>query len=251
MDYDSAREDSAFIEFEEATCEFQKVDLGSMDENTRTAFCINLYNMMIKHAFVKKGVPRSIMSRMSFFDKIKYNIGGHLFSFTEIEDGILRGNRRQPYSFRKPFGSSDPRRKFALSERDPRIHFALNCGANSCPPVKKFTATALDEELQIVAMAFCEDPANIRFGPDDTLFISKIFNWYEADFGDTKQARLLLIASWMRGERQKHMQNLARRGAIMRRLSYDWSTDATESSTAFGSVQRGNQTRKSCECTIL
>jgi len=250
VDYDSARADPAFLAFEEATCEFQRVDLGSMDDRTKTAFCINLYNMMIKHAFVKKGIPRTMLSRISFFSKVKCNIGGHLFSFNDLEGGILRANSRQPYTFSKPFGSSDPRRSFALSEMDPRIHFALNCGASSCPLVKNFSARALDQELEMVVQAFCEDPSNLHISADgNTVFISKIFDWYEGDFGDSKQARLLRIASWLRGNKQRQLEAIARRSGVrIRRLPYDWSSDATDSSASFGSV---DQTRRSCACVIL
>ena len=39
---------------------------------------------------------------------------------------------------------------------DPRIHFALVCGAKSCPPIKVYTAEALEEGLEAAAAAFCE-----------------------------------------------------------------------------------------------
>ena len=42
--------------------------------------------------------------------------------------------------YMKPFGKSDPRLKLALDAAEPRIHFALNCGAKSCPPIKTFSA---------------------------------------------------------------------------------------------------------------
>mgnify|MGYP000387991312 CR=1 FL=1 len=40
----------------------------------------------------------------------------------------------------KPFNSSDPRLKVALETHEPLIHFALVCGAKSCPPIKTYTA---------------------------------------------------------------------------------------------------------------
>ncbi len=43
-------------------------------------------------------------------------------------------------TFRTPFKKSDPRLSIALESVDPRIHFALNCGAKSCPPIKTFSA---------------------------------------------------------------------------------------------------------------
>ena len=39
---------------------------------------------------------------------------------------------------------------------DPRIHFALVCGAKSCPPIKVYTSGALEEGLEAAASAFCE-----------------------------------------------------------------------------------------------
>ena len=45
-----------------------------------------------------------------------------------------------PGMFSKPFGSSDPRLKVALTEHEPLIHFALVCGAKSCPPIKTYSA---------------------------------------------------------------------------------------------------------------
>ena len=48
-----------------------------------------------------------------------------------------------------PFGKDDPRLEHALEEVEPRIHFALNCGAKSCPPIKTFTSTDIDNELKL------------------------------------------------------------------------------------------------------
>jgi len=43
-----------------------------------------------------------------------------------------------------------------VSPVDPRIHFALVCGAKSCPPIKVYTPTSLQEGLDTATMAFCE-----------------------------------------------------------------------------------------------
>ena len=39
---------------------------------------------------------------------------------------------------------------------DPRIHFALVCGAKSCPPIKMYTPDNLEEGLNSAADAVCE-----------------------------------------------------------------------------------------------
>ena len=39
---------------------------------------------------------------------------------------------------------------------DKRIHFALNCGAKSCPPIRVFTGEGLEDGLKIAAQSFCQ-----------------------------------------------------------------------------------------------
>ena len=53
------RNDELYWRFEEDACELQRVDMAGMDENTRKAFVINVYNVMIKYAFCKVGIPVS------------------------------------------------------------------------------------------------------------------------------------------------------------------------------------------------
>ena len=43
----------------------------------------------------------------------------------------------------RPFGEGDPRLSLALEKAEPRIHFALNCGAKSCPPIKTYSADSV------------------------------------------------------------------------------------------------------------
>lgn len=38
---------------------------------------------------------------------------------------------------------------------DPRLHFALNCGAASCPPIRVYTPARLEYGLEAAASAFC------------------------------------------------------------------------------------------------
>ena len=83
-----------------------------------------------------------------------------------------------PFTFSAPFRPRDPRRAAVLPTCDPRIHFALNCGAKSCPPIKTFTASAVQEELRVVALAFCEQEDNVLVDvAKRTVALSQIFNW--------------------------------------------------------------------------
>ena len=71
---------------------------------------------------------------------MSYVIGGLVYSLNDMENGVLRANRKPLGALRRPFSRSDMRLQIALKECDPRIHFALVCGGKSCPPVKTYTA---------------------------------------------------------------------------------------------------------------
>lgn len=52
-----------------------------------------------------------------------------MYSLDDIEHGVLRGNRPHPSSPEPLLRDGDPRLQFVMSRVDPRIHFALVCGA--------------------------------------------------------------------------------------------------------------------------
>ena len=52
----------------------------------------------------------------------------------------------------------DDNRSMLAVELDPRIHFALNCGATSCPPIRVYSSANLDYQLDRAAASFlCSD----------------------------------------------------------------------------------------------
>ena len=87
-------------------------------------------------------------------------LGDKLYTLDYIENTMLRGQFN-----------------------DSRIHFAINCSAKSCPPLrnKAFTAENISIELRLVSRAFINDK---RFNilSERHVQISKIFEWYEEDF---------------------------------------------------------------------
>ena len=96
-----------------------------------------------------------------FFNVVSYVIGGHVFSLNEIENGILRSNRKPIGSLRKPFSRNDPRLSIALEKPEPRVHFALVCGAKSCPPIKTYSSKVsfrrhrFPLSYQVCSLAYC------------------------------------------------------------------------------------------------
>mmetsp|Transcript_30 Transcript_30/g.64 ORF Transcript_30/g.64 Transcript_30/m.64 type:complete len:548 (+) Transcript_30:186-1829(+) len=230
MDYSIAESDPHYLLFEEQVCELQKLCLPCMNEKVRRAFMINLYNLMTKHAYIKVGVPSTSLRRASFFGGLSYNIGGVILSFNDIEHGILRANTHPPYHLRKPFSKfGDKRASLALSELDPRIHFALNCGARSCPPIRYFSVEAIDRELDIAAQAFVSDDDNVFIDEDrNALSLTMIFHWYRADFADSKSKLPDFIVKYLHGKRREALERMINLGKkiTIEFKPYDWSVAA-------------------------
>ena len=68
---------------------------------------------------------------------------------------------------------------------DARIHFAVNCAAKSCPPLfnKAYTEENVDRYLEQRTTAFINN-SNYNTINTHSLKISRIFDWYNEDFGN-------------------------------------------------------------------
>jgi len=69
--------------------------------------------------------------------------------------------------------------------KEPRIHFALNCAAVSCPKLnnKPFQATKLESQLKLMTEKFLSDKNYGMKIEGKKVFLSQIFEWYADDFG--------------------------------------------------------------------
>lgn len=78
---------------------------------------------------------------------------------------------------------------------EPRVHVALVCASISCPALRAeaYTAARLDAQLADQARAFLADPTKNRV-EDGQLRVSKIFDWYGADFAAVGGVRGFLRA---------------------------------------------------------
>eukprot|EP00750_Incisomonas_marina_P027674 INCI6221.4.p1 GENE.INCI6221.4~~INCI6221.4.p1 ORF type:complete len:577 (-),score=95.81 INCI6221.4:588-2318(-) len=104
VDYLAMARADSFTHFQESVCRLQQCDVMGFDDTSKTAFFLNLYNLMVQHAFVALGVPSSPRQRMLFFDAVKYSVGGFTLSLNDIEHGILRCNAQAGYRFYRQFG---------------------------------------------------------------------------------------------------------------------------------------------------
>ncbi len=191
-------------------------------EAEKKAFWINLYNVIVIHGVIELDISDSVKEVRNFFSRIKYDIGGQLFTPDDIEHGILRANSRPPHGLRRPFSKSDPRLDLTVQNLDPRIHFALVCASSSCPPIGVYTAESLDRELEIAGQTFL-NAGGIEIDKQGLIVtLSRIFLWYGNDFGPDKASRLKLIAPLLYDPQDRGFLLREGRRCTVKYMAYDW-----------------------------
>ena len=184
----------------------------------RLAFWINVYNALVLHGIVSLGVRRSVVRGWNFFGRAAYRVDGSVFASDDVEHGVLRANRRRIVPPRRPFGARDPRRGLILSPLDPRIHFAINCGARSCPAVGVYHAETIEAQLEGATRGFVNTDVSLD---DGRIVCSRLFKWYRRDFDGAGGLTAFLLRYLDDGPARRALANGAAPRVGFR--AWDWS----------------------------
>jgi len=173
-------------QFETTLAEYPIDDLisGLETDSKKNAFWINIYNAYFQILRKVKKVDKK-----NIYKSKKIDIAGTRFNLDNIEHGILR-RYRYKYSLGLFPNLLTPKliKKLAVNKIDYRIHFALNCGAKSCPPIAFYNHKKLDQQLDLATQVFLEDESEY----DDekkVLRTTALFQWFKFDFGGQKGIR--------------------------------------------------------------
>lgn len=230
VDYVGMKNSQEFQDFKQTTALLQTLDLSEFSSAEILAFFINIYNSLVIHGYVQNGIPETMFQRISFYKNTSYIIGENVFSLDDIENGVLRGNKRAPANFSKNFGKNDDRLNFVIPGGEPMIHFALNCGAESCPPIKMYKADGIKSQLNLATQAFFEDSESLTIVSDYELKVSKILDWYKVDFGGSPGE----VGSWIlkhldiNSEKYDELSGMVKKGSIKKITywNYSWATNS-------------------------
>ncbi len=159
-------------------------------EEKKLAFWINTYNAFIQIRLNQN--PSHYKDRSAFFKSPMIDIAGEKMSFAQIEHGIIRRSQIEYFLgyISNPFASKREK-KLRLNERDFRIHFALNCGAKSCPPVAVYNAQDIDDQLNYIAKKFLQEFSTYDVVKKE-VHTTSLFSWFRGDFGGTKGIKKIL-----------------------------------------------------------
>lgn len=142
-------------------------DLSSWGKNKRLAYWINVYNAVTVKLIVDNYPLKSITDLYGGkpWDEQLINLGGTAYTLNVIEKKIIIA-------------------KF----KEPRIHFAVNCAAVSCPKIlnRAWTEDNVQRYLTKQTKAFFANTTENTIA-EDKVVISKIFDWYKADFGTSNE----------------------------------------------------------------
>jgi len=221
-EYPKMRLDPDFAKIQEMSSVLKCVDLAPLTVDERTALFINVYNSLTIHALtlvVEEGNTKTLLSLDNFWQRNAYNISTWAWSLDDIEHGVLRGNKLHPTYKDYLFKQGDPRLAFVAHNVDNRIHFALNCGAKSCPPIRLYTAENLNRALTMAAENFCQGSTQVK---ENEVILSKLLDWYGSDFGENKREVLKAILVYLSEEQRESIKNMGDDVTISF-APYDWS----------------------------
>jgi len=158
--------------FRDAIKYIENADVSKMEYNESACYFMNAYNLFTINLVIEKLIKEpnwagniSLFSKIVFFywKKIKVGSLGNI-SLYALENSIIR-----PII------------------HDCRIHFAINCGSISCPPLPQalLVASTLEESLENLTRNFINIHGGVIVIKQDsncTLHLSLIFKWYQDDF---------------------------------------------------------------------
>ena len=186
-------------------------DIAALDRPEQLAFWINLYNAKTVDLVLDAYPTRSIRA-----------VRGGVLGTGPWGDKVLVVDE-------KPLSLNDVEHAIVRPIfRDPRVHYAFNCAALSCPNIASvaYTGANLERLFEAGARAYVNDPRG--FSVDgERLTASKIYIWFQEDFGEGAGdvlAHALTYAEPALAER-------LRARSTIDAYAYDWGlNDATASS---------------------
>lgn len=170
-------------------------DLSAADKNTKTAFYLNAYNIIVIQSVIKNMPVAKPTDIKGFFDATKHNVAGSYMTLNDIENNKLRP--------------------------DARVHFSLVCAAKGCPKIasEAFMPETVDAQLTTLTKKAMNDASFIKVdNTNKVVKISQIFEWYNPDFVKASGSPLAFINTYRDSKIPE--------GYKVEYYTYDWSLNS-------------------------
>ena len=184
--------------------------VANLNRGEQQAFWINLYNaltvkVILDHYPVETIRDIDITSGL-FADgpwgKKLIEVAGTPVSLDDIEHRILR-----------PIW------------QDNRVHYAVNCASVGCPDLinRAYVAGDMDAVLTQNAKAYINSDRGLRLD-GGTIIVSSIYDWFQADFGDSEQGVLQHLRMYAEGARKAALE----KADDIDDYDYDWTLNGAQ-----------------------
>ena len=217
FDYEAALRDSDTDSIiQEQNEKLAAFDLEQIDSRERAlAFWNNAYNyFMILQILTELDDGELVDSvwdyggrynpfRDSVFERDMFEIGGEMYSLSQMEKDIMLGDEYREKGW-----------------WEARVHFTVNCASVGCPPLRSeiYTADNVDELMSENTRRAFNTPRQLRV-EGNTLYLTELFNWYEDDYVDEEGS----IRAFIRAHADDHIIEQMEQTDRIRHIDYDWS----------------------------
>lgn len=169
-----------------------RVNPAALNPKQQLAYWINVYNVntvatIVEHYPVAsiRDISTDPIIRLNVFKKERVPTPSGTISLDTVEN-----------------------KKIREAFHDPRIHFAINCAARSCPPIRSeaYTGAQLDAQLDDQARRFLNGPLGAHFGrKGDTVVVhvTKIADWFGDDFEHWGGGKANFIRKYLTPDKQR------------------------------------------------
>ncbi len=207
VDYNAIAKDRRFQNYME---QLKTARTDEMTIDGRLAFWINAYNVVTIDKVIKwkpkKSVRetaiRGLWTSTKFFTSREHVVAGKQLSQDDIEHEILRKQLK-----------------------DPRIHFVIVCASSSCPKLARFAFSEehVQRQLEEQTRKYINSERGTRIDyAENTLYLSKIFDWFAGDFKNTSGAVLAFIKPYLGPDAMTFLE----RKPKIEYIRYNWALNA-------------------------
>ncbi|HSR42490.1 MAG TPA: VTT domain-containing protein [Longimicrobiales bacterium] len=220
VDYASLKEERESLDrYLDTLAQVDPGELAASSRDARLAFWINAYNacmlrLVVDHYPLTDQTP-SLFGRLrnALADRPEDSVWRIPDVFTRKHCRVADAERSQDeieHEILRPMG-------------EPRIHFAVNCAAASCPVLagEAYGAGDLDAQLDRQVAIFMGRPGQYRLeeGDPPLLRVNKVLDWYGEDFGGAEGVKRF-FAGYEEEGRARLLRDPATR---VEYFEYDWT----------------------------